>query len=338
MRLNLLLHSEIIPVFGGSQIQLASGPIAFIQAPINILFRPFPWEVGGVLQIITFFEIYFIWFLVIKNWKSFRRAIMAIRKDRLVAFSVVFIALFSIGAGLALSNLGLIARQRIVLYPFFLILIYAYSDKRIFFLKKRRQARMAALKMAKVLIIAGYASSLYNFRGPLIKTLLEKHEVVTTAPFDSDEVSRNIKALGVEYYPNKFERTGLNPLADIYAARDLTKLIKRIKPDCVLAYTIKPVIFGLRAAQKVGIKRTFALVTGLGSGFDQGTRKQSLISKVVKRLYRRTLRRVSGVIFQNPDDQNFFFDERIIGYSKPSVVVNGSGVDLSHYQADLAIQ
>ncbi len=132
--------------YGGSEIQLASGPLGFIQAPINILLRPFPWEVSGFLQVITFAELYFIWFLVIKNWKSFMRALKSIRRDRLVAFSVVFILLFSLGAGLALSNLGLIARQRIILYPFMFILIYAYSDKRLNFLRTKRQAKIKAAK------------------------------------------------------------------------------------------------------------------------------------------------------------------------------------------------
>ena len=62
-----------------------------------------------------------------------------IRKDRLIAFCFIFIGLFAVGAGLALVNLGLIARQRIILYPFMFMIIYAYSDKRVAFLKKKRK-------------------------------------------------------------------------------------------------------------------------------------------------------------------------------------------------------
>ena len=43
------------------------------------------------------------------------------------------------GAGLALVNLGLIARQRIILYPFMFMIIYAYSDKRVAFLKRKKK-------------------------------------------------------------------------------------------------------------------------------------------------------------------------------------------------------
>jgi len=125
--------------YGGSEISISSGPLKFIQAPVNILLRPFPWEVGGFLQIISFFDIYFIWYLAFKNWKSVKRAFSMIRKDRLIAFCFIFIALFAVGAGLALVNLGLIARQRIILYPFMFMIIYAYSDKRVAFLSKKRK-------------------------------------------------------------------------------------------------------------------------------------------------------------------------------------------------------
>ena len=125
--------------YGGSQIQLASGALAFVLAPINILLRPFPWEVGGVLQIISFFDIYIIWGLALYHRKAVGRSIKRIRKDRLIAFSCIFILLFSIGAGLALSNLGLIARQRIILYPFMFLIIYAYSNKRVAYLARDRK-------------------------------------------------------------------------------------------------------------------------------------------------------------------------------------------------------
>ena len=128
--------------YGGSEISISQGPLKFIQAPINILLRPFPWEVGGVLQIISFFDIYFIWYLVFKNWKAVKRSFAMIRKDRLIAFCFLFIGLFAMGAGLALVNIGLIARQRIILYPFMFIIIYAYSDKRVAFLRKKRKAAL----------------------------------------------------------------------------------------------------------------------------------------------------------------------------------------------------
>ncbi|PWL32313.1 hypothetical protein [uncultured Roseivirga sp.] len=125
--------------YGGSEISVSDGPLKFVQAPVNILLRPFPWEVGGFLQIISFFDIYFIWYLAFKNWRSVKRSFSMIRKDRLIAFCFIFIGLFAVGAGLALVNLGLIARQRIILYPFMFMIIYAYSDKRVAFLRKKRQ-------------------------------------------------------------------------------------------------------------------------------------------------------------------------------------------------------
>lgn len=127
--------------YGGSEITIAQGPLGFIQAPLNVLLRPFPWEVNSFLQVISFFDIYFIWFLVFKNWSAVKRAFFSVRRDRLIAFCFVFIALFAVGAGLALVNIGLIARQRIILYPFMFMIIYAYSDKRVAFLRHTRKVK-----------------------------------------------------------------------------------------------------------------------------------------------------------------------------------------------------
>lgn len=125
--------------YGGSLIQLTSGPMAYVLGPINILLRPFPWEVTGLLQVISFFDVYFIWFLMLRNRNAVWRSVRMVRKDRLIAFCFVFVLLFAVGAGLALSNLGLIARQRIILYPFMFWIIYAYSDKRMSFLRQQRK-------------------------------------------------------------------------------------------------------------------------------------------------------------------------------------------------------
>jgi len=104
-----------------------------------------------------------------------------------------------------------------------------------------------------------------------------------------------------------------------------------LAPDFVLAYTIKPVIFGLRAANFKGTER-FALITGKGSGFDGTDIKGLLVRMVVRALYRRTLSTVDGVIFQNDDDKHFFQQEHLLGKHARSTVIKGTGVDLDYYK------
>ena len=187
--------------------------------------------------------------------------------------------------------------------------------------------------MSKILIIAGYAPSLYNFRGELIKELVKNHEVITSAPFLNMDVTNTIESLGTSFHPHLFRRTGLNIFQDCKAYFHLKKLIKSINPDYIIAYTVKPVIYGTIAAKSLGVKRIYTLITGLGSGFNKKTMKERVISWLITVMYRRALKDISGVIFQNPDDKAFFLENHIIGKNSLTKVVNGSGVNLDHFVA-----
>lgn len=186
-------------------------------------------------------------------------------------------------------------------------------------------------KKPKFLLIGGFASSLINFRGPLLKRLVRDYEVYAAAPFIDEDTRKKVEAIGAVCISNQFERTGLNPLKDIRAYKSFRKQIEVLSPDYVLAYTIKPVIFGLRASSFKGTKR-FALITGKGSGFDGTDIKGLLVRMVIRALYRRTLSTVDGVIFQNDDDKRYFQQEHLLGNHVRSAVIKGTGVDLDYYK------
>ena len=67
-------------------------------------------------------------------------------------------------------------------------------------------------------------------------------------------------------------------------------------------------------------------ITGLGTAFIS----DSLITRVVKVLYRYALSSVSTVFFQNVDDKNLFISQRLVD-SKVSHLTLGSGVDLGKF-------
>lgn len=186
-------------------------------------------------------------------------------------------------------------------------------------------------KRSKFLLIGGFASSLINFRGPLLKRLVQDFEVYAAAPFIDDDIRLQVEQIGVICISTEFDRTGLNPVNDLKALAKFRKQVKAIKPDFVLAYTIKPVVFGLKAAKFKGVRR-YALITGKGSGFDENSLKSKAISKIVKGLYRDALKSVDGVVFQNQEDQSFFIENEIITNQASSIVIEGSGVDMNHYR------
>lgn len=190
----------------------------------------------------------------------------------------------------------------------------------------------------KFLVIAGYADSLINFRGPLLDALLARGLSVSVAapglPAGS-AVRANLEKKGITVYEIPLQRVGTNPFADVMTFISLCKLIVHVNPDAVLAYTVKPVIYGLLAARLMRVRRRFALITGLGYAFQKANNpergERGLLQSLVQRLYSFALRPATRVFFQNPDDQALFKEMGLINSETPSTVVNGSGVDLGDF-------
>ncbi len=191
--------------------------------------------------------------------------------------------------------------------------------------------------MRPILLVASYAESLVNFRAPLIDALLKAGlQVHAAAPdlCENMQVCKALEAKGVVVHDVSMQRTGLNPIADLITLLALVKLMRRIKPDYVLSYTIKPVIYGSLAAALTGVKKRFTLITGLGyafSGQGESAGRRSLLRKLLLRLYRLALHFSQVVFFQNPDDKALFYQLGLVSSDSVTKVVNGSGVDVAHY-------
>jgi glycosyltransferase involved in cell wall biosynthesis len=191
-------------------------------------------------------------------------------------------------------------------------------------------------KISCFLVIGGQSVSLTNFRQPLIEELLADGFAVETIAGEPHQPSIDrLAALGVGYTPVRLGRTSIDPMGDLRTTRQLVLETKKLQPKAALAYTIKPVIFGLIAARIAGVKNRYALITGLGFGLIGETRKRRLLATVLSGLYRVALLNARTVFFQNPDDERFF-QERILRKSTPTAVVRGSGVDLKHFHVTKA--
>jgi len=184
--------------------------------------------------------------------------------------------------------------------------------------------------LAKIVIISHYAPSLINFRGELIKTLAKAgHHVITLGPEGGFE--EDLKALGAEYKQIPLERTGINPLKDMITISFLAKILREIKPDCVLSYAIKPVIYGSLAASLAGVPNIYSMITGLGYVFTGHSLKQKVIYRLIYPMLKAALSRNKIVFFQNPDDRNLFRDLNLVSSKQKLIIVNGSGVDVSYF-------
>ena len=185
----------------------------------------------------------------------------------------------------------------------------------------------------KVAVIGGFAQSLLNFRGSMIKAMVAKgHRVVAMAPDDQPSVRPALAAIGAEFEPAPLNRTGLNPLHDLWALRSLTTSLRRHRVDAVLCYTAKAVVYGLMAARIAGIPLRCAMITGAGSVLQTPrTFRQLLVNRSLRALYGVALRGAHLVFFQNQDDETLFRRLRLIGARQRLCRIDGSGVDLDQF-------
>lgn len=183
-----------------------------------------------------------------------------------------------------------------------------------------------------VVVLGSYAPSLILFRGPLIEALVGRgYRVVAMAPAIDDKVAGKLRALGAEPRQVDLVNASLNPLATLKSVAALRRIFAEVGPHAVLSYTIKPVTLGSLAAAAAGVPKIIALITGLGFAFIPGAGAKRRIGRAVATfLYRRALRKAHVVIFQNPDDRQFFTDHKLL-LGKEAHVVNGSGIDLAHF-------
>ena len=184
-----------------------------------------------------------------------------------------------------------------------------------------------------IVVIASHPASLVVFRGEMLKAMVARgHEVVAAAPDERESVRTWLAEIGVRFAGIPMARAGLDPIEDLRTLRSLHALVREARADVVLAYTAKPVIYGLVGARLAGVPLRVALISGRGSALAGGTGlKRRLLARLMGTMYAVALRGAHIVFFQNPDDEQLFRASGLVGRGQRRVRINGSGVDLEHY-------
>ncbi|HET7178430.1 MAG TPA: glycosyltransferase family 4 protein [Chryseosolibacter sp.] len=177
----------------------------------------------------------------------------------------------------------------------------------------------------RIAVVLNTSWNIYNFRMNLVRKLLhEGHEVHTIAP--RDHFTHFLEEEGCIHHNVRMDSRGANPLKDSALIVELFFIYKRIRPDIVLHYTIKPNVYGTLAAALLRIP-VINNVCGLGTVF----LKENLVSAIAILLYKVSFRFAHKVFFQNPEDLKLFIRKKMV---RPSAVdlIPGSGIDLEKFQ------
>jgi glycosyltransferase involved in cell wall biosynthesis len=185
---------------------------------------------------------------------------------------------------------------------------------------------MEKKKQERIVLSSNTAFSLYNFRLHLMRALKEKgYEVMVISPEDgkySELLRREFS-----FFPVKnLDRKGTNPIKDLKLFFEYFLLFRKLKPDLVINFTIKPNIYGSISAGLLGIP-SISVITGLGYVFI----RESWLTKFVKLLYWLAFRFNRAVVFQNSEDMKTL--EKLC--EGECLLIESSGVDLKHLDPTL---
>lgn len=178
--------------------------------------------------------------------------------------------------------------------------------------------------MKRILILANFDVGLYKFRKELIQELLNQgNEVYISLP--DGELVRNLEKMGCNFVDTSVDRRGINPKTDVKLMFFYRKLIKKLHPDMVITYTIKPNIYGGLMCRVLCVPYA-TNITGLGTAFQN----ENIIKKLVTFLYKIALKKAKVVFFENIGNKQTFLDLHILK-EKQICVLNGAGVNLTDY-------
>ena len=177
--------------------------------------------------------------------------------------------------------------------------------------------------MKKIAIVVNDSWAAYNFRFDLGLALKKNgYEVIFVSPYSL--YSEKIKEV-FAYVDVELSAKGKNPFKELQTIYNFYKIYRKITPDIILHYTIKPNIYGTFAASALGIP-TINNIAGLGTLFIN----QNFVTKIAKWLYKFSQKRATKVFFQNNDDFNIFVTEKLVEKDKCDVLP-GSGVDIKRF-------
>lgn len=184
-------------------------------------------------------------------------------------------------------------------------------------------------KGKKILLIGNCYTTVAGFRKELVVELVRQgYDVYVSFPNhshgESEKGEEFAEETGCSFIEIKINRRTINIFDEFGSFLRIKSVIKKVKPNCVLLFTIKVNVYGGMICAMKNIPYIIN-VTGLGSGLDR-----DIIGKLLRPLYICCANKANVVLFQNKSDYQYFIKA---GYADTNAIfVPGSGVNLKRYQ------
>ncbi len=180
--------------------------------------------------------------------------------------------------------------------------------------------------MTRLLLSSNTDWYIYNFRLALAEYMRgQGWEVVLVSP--PGNFTAKLQQHGFRWIPWNLGRQSVSPWQETRSLLEILSIYWREKPDLVHHHTIKPVLYGSLAARLAGVPAVVNSITGRGYIFLGEDRKAQLLKRPVLQIYKLALNSPRcGVIFENPNDRQYFLDQRLVSAER-TWLIEGVGVD-----------
>lgn len=177
------------------------------------------------------------------------------------------------------------------------------------------------------MILTNASGGLYHFRFELIKRLCEEnYEVHFCAPKVKDNSKIILlQNIGAKYIETEISRRSLNLIEDFKLIRRYKKILRSLKPNIVLTYTIKPNIYGTYIASKFNIP-VIMNIAGMGTALNH-----PVLRFFMQYYYGYACKKAKQIFFQNQSNYKLFLSKRMILNDK-GIVIPGSGVNIEKFR------
>ena len=181
----------------------------------------------------------------------------------------------------------------------------------------------------KIAFLSSVDFNLYFFRFDIMKELISRGDEVF-AIIPRGKYTHLLEEIGVTVIDYKISRSSLNPFSSISTILELIKILKKLKPDLLHTFTVKPNIFGGIAGKIAGVPKIYNLIEGLGSFYVDNSLKSKIIRKVIETLYKISIKFADLVIFVNRDDPQYLINKNILPQEKAKIILS-VGVDTKEF-------
>lgn len=182
----------------------------------------------------------------------------------------------------------------------------------------------------RVLLICPKSSVFLNFRKKLIEKLQGLGHTVCGLAFDNEQ-EEIIRSRNIEFYYFKDANRSLNPFKILTLKKRYARAIEKIKPDLIFTFMLKPNIYGILGAKKVGYDNIYAMVEGAGDTFNNKGLKWKIIHSVVCCGYKKSLKHAKKVFFLNSDDKKEFIEKGFVTEDQCEQIP-GIGIDFEKFE------